>query len=191
MHIIFLKLCILIVQVIFIHSRVQRKRKYHYLCMHTLNILNFPDAIQISNVFNQCANFCGHIHTQCTLTLISSFPCFMKSNFPWCIGDYPSTSPYGLFILVHCCSKTMLPATGWSRSQISTYETKSFSWMHPNILPSLVTRVPILMAAQNYFFFNTSTIQVEYWKVILPWWEIHCLPSYANMHFLNAFHAMC
>jgi hypothetical protein len=86
MHIIFSKSCILTVQVIFIYSRIQRKRKHHYLCMHPFNILNFPDAIQISNVFNQCANFRGHIHTQCTLALISSLPHFMTSTLPWCIG---------------------------------------------------------------------------------------------------------
>jgi hypothetical protein len=86
MHIIFSKLCILTVQVIFIYSRVQRKRKYHYLRMHPFNIPNFPNAIQISNDFNQCANIHGHIHTQCTLALISSFPHFMTSTFPWCVG---------------------------------------------------------------------------------------------------------
>jgi hypothetical protein len=86
MHIIFSKSWILIVQVIFISSRIQIKRKHHYFCMHSFNILNFLDVIQTSNVFNQCANFRGHIHTQCTLALISSFPHFMTSTFPWCVG---------------------------------------------------------------------------------------------------------
>jgi hypothetical protein len=68
-------------QIIFIYSMVQRKRKYHSLRMHHFNIPNFPNAIQILNDFNQCANVHGHIHTQCTLALISSFPHFMTSTF--------------------------------------------------------------------------------------------------------------
>jgi hypothetical protein len=48
--------------------------------------INFPNAIQISIFFNQCPNIHGHIHTQCALALISSFPHFMTSTFPWCVG---------------------------------------------------------------------------------------------------------
>ena len=47
LHIVFSKLCILIVQVIFIYSRVQGKRIYHYLHMHPFNTPNFPNAILI------------------------------------------------------------------------------------------------------------------------------------------------
>jgi hypothetical protein len=112
MHIIFSKSCILTVQVIFIYSRVQRKNKYHYLCMHHFNILNFPNAIQISNDFNQCANIHGHIHNQCTLALISSLPHFMTNTLPWCVGAQPTSSPYGLFIIVHYCNMTVLLGIG-------------------------------------------------------------------------------
>jgi hypothetical protein len=98
-------------QIIFIYSMIQRKRKYHSLRMHHFSIPNFPNAIQILNDFNQCANVHGHIHTQCTLALISSFPHFMTSTFPWCVGAQPTSSPYGLFILIHYYNRIVLPAT--------------------------------------------------------------------------------
>ena len=73
-------------QIIFIYSMVQRKRKYHYLCMRHFSVQNFPNEIQISNDISNCVNVHGHIHTQCTLALISSLSLFMTSTFPWCVG---------------------------------------------------------------------------------------------------------
>ena len=70
----------------FIYSRIQRERIHHPLPMHHSSLPNFQNVIRISIDFNECTNICGHIHTQCTLALISSLSHFMTGSWPWGVG---------------------------------------------------------------------------------------------------------
>jgi hypothetical protein len=59
-------------QITFIYSMTQEKLNFiPYTCISPTYQF-FQNEFQISIDFNECANIRGHIHTQCTLALISS-----------------------------------------------------------------------------------------------------------------------
>jgi hypothetical protein len=146
----------------------------------------FQNVIQMSTDFIECANVHGHIHTHCTLALILSFQHFTTSIFPWCVGDYPSFSPYGLFIFIHSYSRTILPAIGRSQSQNDTHETQKFhmnAFDHSSFINNQGANTYV---HPNLVFSNTYTIKLEMLEGPPSSMGNPLSFLYENMHFLES-----
>ena len=95
--------------------------------------------------------------------------------------------PHGFFIHIYYYNRTMFSCFKWWWPQISIHETKIFTWMHSNILSSLVTRVPTSMATQFFSLpcYNFDRV-LEGPPSIMggPLLTLSC----KHAHFLNALH---
>jgi hypothetical protein len=77
--------------------------------MHHFSIPIFPNAIQLLNGFNQCANVHGHIHTQFTLALIFILLYFVLGTFPLSVGSQPTYHHMDFSIHIHYYSRIVPP----------------------------------------------------------------------------------